>query len=77
MHWVEHAYQTRRRQIQAAQVLGVSEKEARESSESHYALVRRMGDRLKGRKWGRGLGQSGQAVSKFKRTSRFKGWESE
>ena len=50
---VEHTYQTRQRQIQAAQVLGISEDEARESSESHYTLVRRMVDRFMGLEGGR------------------------
>lgn len=36
---VERAYQSRQRQIYAAQVLGVSEDEACENSESHYTLV--------------------------------------
>ena len=45
---VERAYQSRQRQIHAAQTLGVSEDEARENSESHYTLVRRTVDRFMG-----------------------------
>jgi superfamily II DNA or RNA helicase len=45
---VEHAYQTRRRQIEAAQILGSDEKAAKESADSHYRLVRKMVDRFMG-----------------------------
>jgi hypothetical protein len=45
---VEHVYQTRRRQIEAAQILGSNKKAAKESADSYYRLVRKMVDRFIG-----------------------------
>jgi superfamily II DNA helicase RecQ len=50
---IEHAYQTRGRQIEAAKLLGYDDDQARRDTESHYELVRKMVDRFMGLEGGR------------------------
>lgn len=50
---IEKAHQAWRKQMAAAQIMGCSEDEARETSDSHYELVRRMVDRFMGLEGGR------------------------
>jgi hypothetical protein len=50
---IEKAYQTWQKQIAVAQIMGYSKEEARESSNSHYELVREMVDRFMGLEGGR------------------------
>ena len=50
---IEKAHQTWQKQIVVAQIIGYSKEEARESSNSHYELVRKMVDRFMGLEGGR------------------------